>query len=397
MKCRDLGVAARRRILASLAALAIMTVSSASPLAPRVAAGEAAGQVGTADLTTDRDTQSYAREFGVTSAEAAFRLSLQGPVSELDAALERIDAADFGGLWIQNAPDFRVEVRLAGDGSSVLEMAKGTALDGLVDVLPARYSRDELVSAASALRAGTATAPFDLVVNVQDNELDVRTLAAADVTAFAAARGRALPPSARIVEVPALARPATEVYGGLALPDCTTGFTVSKSGTRGVLTAGHCSNSESIYNTSLTLMGEAYSGSNDEQWMYSASFSFTNKAADFAPDWRRITSRTYRKNQPIGSWVCKYGKVTGYGCGTITQTNAAPGYIPNVKPTYVYVAHSVGYPLLCQGGDSGGPVYLSNSAWGIIEGLNGTTNWTDLMYTQTDYVEGGLGVTIVTS
>lgn len=397
MKRQAISVAARRRTLASLASLAIVTVSWATPLAPPVAAGDAAGQIDTADLTTDRDTQSYAHEFGVSSAEAAFRLSLQGPVSEMDAALERIDAAEFGGLWIQNAPDFRVKVRFAGDGSRVLEMAKGTALDGLIDVLPARYSRDELVSAASALRAGTATAPFDLVVNVQENRLDVLTLAAADVTAFASARGRALPPSALITEVPALSRPATEVYAGLSLPDCTAGYSVSKSGTRGVLTAGHCSSSESIYGISLTLMGKAYAGSNDEQWMYSASFSFANKALDFAPDWRRITSRTFRANQPIGSWVCKYGKVTAYGCGTITQTNRAPGYIPNVQPTYVYVTHSVGYPFLCKGGDSGGPVYLNNSAWGIIEGYNSTSTWADLVYTQTNYVEGGLGVTIVTS
>jgi hypothetical protein len=237
------------------------------------------------------------------------------------------------------------------------------------------------------------------VVNVQDNRLDVLAIAAADVTSFASAQGRALPASARIREVPALAQPATEVYAGLALPDLHDGLLGRQVRHEG-RADGRAMLQQPVDLRDLAhVMGEVYSGSNDEQWMYSARFSFVNKAADMSgyPYWRYITSRTFRANQPIGSWVCKYGKVTAYGCGTITQTNAAPSHIPNVQPTYVYVTHSSTYPKLCELGDSGGPVYHNNAAWGIIEGRNGTSTWSDLMYTQTNYVEGGLGVTILTS
>lgn len=383
----------RRRafgILTAFAIVALWPIGSAIPTA--AATGDA----------TNRDTQAYGREFGVSIAEASDRLALVGPVSELATTLERDYASTFGGLWIENAPAYRVQIRFAADPRTVLSLTKGTPLEGIVDVLPAQYSIDELIEAAEALRARTTTAPFDLVVNIQDNRLDVSVLSTADVAAFTSAYARALPASARIIEVPSLIQPATEIYAGLSLPDCTTGYSVIKigTGTKGTTTAAHCANNQSIYGVSLTFKGEAYSGSNDEQWMTSStSFTFVNKAADGSgyPYWRYITSRTFRANQAIGAWVCKYGKVTVYTCGTITATNVAPGYVPSAQPTYVRVAHSSTYPFQCQGGDSGGPVYQNNSAWGIIEGRIYTDTWSDLIYTQTNFVEGGIGVTILTS
>lgn len=386
---RAVRTSGHRRALGWLGAVVVLTLWPLVGTAPTAAA---------TDVTTNRDTQAYAHEFGVSVAEAAHRLALEGPVSDLATVLEQDYATAFGGLWIENSPAFRIEIRFSADPGTVLGLTSGTSLEGLVDVLPAQYSLAELVAAAEALRAGTTTAPFDLAVNVQDNRLDVAVLSSADVVAFTSANDRALPASARIIQVPALIQPATEVYAGLTLPDCTTGYSVLKSGTRGVTTAAHCADSESIYGVSLTFKGALYSGSNDEQWMTSPSFSFVNKAADLSgyPYWRYITSRTYRANQPIGAWVCKYGKVTVYTCGTITATNVAPGYIPNVLPTYVRVAHSSTYTFQCKPGDSGGPVYQNNSAWGIVEGRIYTDTWSDLIYTQTNYVEVGLGVTILT-
>lgn len=46
-------------------------------------------------------------------------------------------------------------------------------------------------------------------------------------------------------------------------------------------------------------------------------------------------------------------------------------------------------------GDSGGPVFLGNSAWGIVSGQTGFP-WClcDLVYTAPDYVQSGLGILI---
>jgi Trypsin. len=46
-------------------------------------------------------------------------------------------------------------------------------------------------------------------------------------------------------------------------------------------------------------------------------------------------------------------------------------------------------------GDSGGPVFNSNYAWGIVSGQYGAP-WCicDLIYTPVDYVQSGLGILI---
>jgi hypothetical protein len=44
-------------------------------------------------------------------------------------------------------------------------------------------------------------------------------------------------------------------------------------------------------------------------------------------------------------------------------------------------------------GDSGGPVFLSESAYGTISCVNSTT----VIYGAVDWLEGGLGVTILTT
>jgi hypothetical protein len=50
---------------------------------------------------------------------------------------------------------------------------------------------------------------------------------------------------------------------------------------------------------------------------------------------------------------------------------------------------------MSNGGDSGGPVFNGNYAWGIVEGESGLP-WCvcDLVYTPVDYVQSGLGIKI---
>jgi hypothetical protein len=46
-------------------------------------------------------------------------------------------------------------------------------------------------------------------------------------------------------------------------------------------------------------------------------------------------------------------------------------------------------------GDSGGPVWIGSDAWGIVSGFK-TTSCGDLIYMASNYLEGGLNVTIKT-
>jgi len=48
-------------------------------------------------------------------------------------------------------------------------------------------------------------------------------------------------------------------------------------------------------------------------------------------------------------------------------------------------------------GDSGGPVFKESSAYGIISCVNSGASGRDLIYVAVDYVESGLGVTVLTT
>jgi hypothetical protein len=78
---------------------------------------------------------------------------------------------------------------------------------------------------------------------------------------------------------------------------------------------------------------------------------------------RAILSRVNRSNQMEGNPVCKYGQYTGYDCGTIEDKNYDPpnGCVPNSTATWMIAdgPQDMGNP-----GDSGGPLFVGNGAYG---------------------------------
>ena len=110
---------------------------------------------------------------------------------------------------------------------------------------------------------------------------------------------------------------------------------------------------------------------------------------------RSIFSRTFRANQPLGGSVCKYGRSTLFTCGELAGKNVWAFWVPSGASTYMEVQPTNGADLVNEG-DSGGPVYLSNSAYGLVE-----AEWQlcacHLIYTAVNYVESGLGVRVLTN
>jgi len=143
-----------------------------------------------------------------------------------------------------------------------------------------------------------------------------------------------------------------------------------------------------------------YSGSHDEQWHSAPGFTVKNWAYDgqwdeTTPYYRLVTGRLSRSSQGLNSFYCKYGKITFDGCGYLVSKWVAPGCIPDVQATFMQL-HRDGVDL-ASGGDSGGPVYPGGTALGIVEGWAGDGIIDDLLYTAVNYVESGLGVTVLTS
>lgn len=73
----------------------------------------------------------------------------------------------------------------------------------------------------------------------------------------------------------------------------------------------------------------------------------------------------------------------------------APSYIPNAAATTIQ-ASNPGTDL-SSGGDSGGPVFYNSSAYGVITGSAGFVVLDDVLFIASNYVESGLGVTILTA
>ena len=329
-----------------LGSLSVLIVSFASLLSASPAAGQ--------DDPLLQDAEHYAATYEVEIDEALLRLRLQPAIGRLNADLTENEAATFAGLWVQHEPSYRIIIQFAGSGSSRLEeLLKSEELQGLypfVEVSAAKRSLRSLaaVQAASHQAARAQGVPMESSINVPENRVELFTtkpdfLAAALRAADKARAAASAPPlldDVVIVEVERLSAPARYLNGGQHLSTCTSGFAVQDgSGTKGVITAGHCGSSQSFNTRSLTFQSEAFSGSQDVQWHTPPAlpeFYVVNRIWDgtfdtSTPYYRFITATKSRAQQFVGESVCKYGMTSGATSGTISSTTFAPGYVPSAS------------------------------------------------------------------
>lgn len=213
-----------------------------------------------------------------------------------------------------------------------------------------------------------------------------------------------LPDNVRVITVEALAEDTANIYGGLALSTCTSGFLVQNGWwpfiTKGITTAGHCPNTLSYNGSSLTFQSEKWTGSYDVQWHTASGYTVTNKIQYWDDgSTRDITATKSRNDQLIDELVCKYGKTTYYACGYIGSIDFNPQTQENNVATFIRVRNTAGWDVLGGSGDSGGPWFNGNTAYGIMKGalVPGTNGrGTDAAYMAIDYVSG-LGVSVMTS
>lgn len=110
-------------------------------------APEPTPEVSSALLT---DARSYAEDFGVELDEAIAILMGQDTIGELDHQLQSNESETFGGLWIQNEPDYRVIVAFTRDGEETIRpYLDGTMLVDIVEVRQVEATLAELRRARS--------------------------------------------------------------------------------------------------------------------------------------------------------------------------------------------------------------------------------------------------------
>lgn len=173
------------------------------------------------------------------------------------------------------------------------------------------------------------------------------------------------------------------IYGGGPLVGCTAGFTVTDGFVRGISTAAHCSNSQSYSGTSLRFQWEHSGRYGDVQW-HRGNATFSNY---FYINAGIIRPATATRFPSTGQQLCRYGRTTGQRCDTVKARYKCNGSRCGlVAMNHRYAA----------GGDSGGPWFWGNTAYGIHQGAIRITFVLRDVFTPVANFYSALGVVVAT-
>lgn len=342
------------------------------------------------------DAKMYAAQLGISVEEAMRRFELQNAAGMLEAELQSKEAATFAGLWLEHTPAFKVVVQFTdATKKDMTPYIQNSKLAAIVEVRTANVALADLEKAQAAALSSAASAgiPVESGINVQKNRVELY-VAERNRLDSAVQKGQIqLSPNVEVITVPSMGTLQADIYGGLTLSTCTSGFAVkNSSGTKGITTAAHCPNTLKYNGSSLTFKSEKQTGAYDIQWHTASGYTVKNKIKwSSSGATRDITATKSRTNQVVGGYVCKYGKTSNYTCGYISDKN----FSYQSSATYIRVDNTASYPNLSDVGDSGGPWFLTGDAYGTHVGEPGADPG-DAVYMAINYVSG-IGVSVMTA
>jgi hypothetical protein len=368
-----------------------------------ITAPAAAQQVQTRDEVLAEDAVQYAAQFAVSPDEARRRLKAQQDSVVATDAIAREFAERLAGISIEHTPAFRIVVLLTGSEP----VADRTA--AAVPIVFRTGARATHAAAVDAMRKhlidlrselpGARGAGYDqrtgevvLLVTPED----------AQRYGIDAIRARAEQVSGVAVRVMInnLDERNLDIDGGGRVEGtgitgrrqrCTTGFVVTNGEINAITTAAHCpdnltyedNDGNSVELPMIGSWGAAYrdvqvNGSPDSP----EPLFYANRGAGSL---RRLATWRNAASTRAGDFVCHYGESSGYSCALVQLTDyAPPGELCGgpCEPTWV----TVDGPS-CIPGDSGGPVFSGDVAFGIAKGVNRSGERCDFYYyMSTDYL-----------
>lgn len=334
------------------------------------------------------DAIQYSAHFQVSPEEALRRLKAQQASAAATDAIAREFADRLAGISIEHSPDFQIIVLLTGSEPVADRNAAG------IPIIFKTGAKSTHAQAVAAMRRhlidfrrelpGARGAGYD-----QRTGEVVLLITPADAASFGieAIRKRASELSGVPVRVVtnSLNETNMSIVGGGRVEGlnpltnrrnrCTSGFVVTNGDVHAITTAAHCPDQLTYIdrdgNSSPTLpmigsWGLAY---RDVQINGSADspepLFYANRGAGSLREvetWRSVA------NTRAGDFVCHYGESSGYSCATVELTDyAPPGELCGgpCSPTWVTVRGPS-----CVPGDSGGPVFSGDVAFGIAKGIN---------------------------
>jgi hypothetical protein len=334
------------------------------------------------------DAAQYAAQFRVSTDEALRRLKAQQDSVAVTDEIAREFAERLAGISIEHSPAYRIVVLLTG-----------------TDVVPDRSAGDVPI----VFRTGAKATHAEAVAAMRRHLIDLHSeLPGARGAGYDQRTGEVVllvtPADASKIGIDAIRERAEQVSGvpvrvvvnslresdmsvvgggrveGLNLLTnrrnrCTTGFVVTNGEVDAITTAAHCPDqltyieADGSSSPTLPMIGSWGAAYRDVQINGSADspdpYFYANRGAGdlrAVETWRSVASTR------AGDFVCHYGESSGYSCATVQLTDyAPPGDLCGgpCSPTWV----TVDGPS-CVPGDSGGPVFSGNVAFGIAKGIN---------------------------
>lgn len=362
-------------------------------------------KIQTATQALREDAVQYVAQFAVSPEEAMRRLEAQQATVATTDAIRSEFQSRLAGISIDQSPEYRIVVLLTGLEPVADRFAFGVPI---IFKTGAKVTREQAVMAMRRhlidLRSelpGARGAGYDqrsgevalFVTDADAQHYGVETI-----------RSRAEQISGvpiRVVVNDQIEQNMSVDGGGRVeginkLTDrrnrCTTAFVVTNGQQTAITTAAHCPDNLTYLGrdgttSTLPLIGSWGAGYQDVQINGSAESTEPLFYADRGEDsLRHVVTWRNRNSTRAGDFVCHYGESSGYSCATVEFTDyAPPGDLCGgpCEPTWVTVRGPD-----CIPGDSGGPVFSGEIAFGIAKGINrGRSGQCDFYYyMSTDYL-----------
>jgi hypothetical protein len=349
--------------------------------------------------SVDARVTAYADRFRVSASEAERQLAVADAAGQLAERIARAWPADFAGAWVEHEPSFRVVIAFARDAppaavqdvNAALSSVGARGSDLLIDTGAGR-SLEDLFRQADAVRASiTSDERISAVIapNIMTGTISV-TVAAPDYALPATVRA---PNVSLVVNGSTLAAGGEHTYGGGKLSTCTTGFSATRAGVSGVITAGHCGSTQTYTQDDGVSYAAPYVTQHRGAW---GDFQFHTTSHDEYDDYYynwgvRADVGVIRSegSQLPGSYICLFGRSSGQVCDTI--------YTYNVTATFDGISHQrlvAMYHHWTTGGDSGGPWFAGNEAWGIHSGYAKVDGLVRSTYSMAAFADEAIAATV---
>lgn len=392
----------KRLFLASVAAAGAALAASAGPSA-------AVALASPPPTSDDPAAAQLAQDYNLSYSEAERRVTRQDQIASVAAALSSQVPDKFGGLWTDQQNGGVIVIYATASDPRFDRAIHNAGLDGQVVYRGGTHARSQLSAAYSYLASRVASVEStDSPVSVSDDEKN-------NVVTFNNSPGKQLTPQQQALyddarnqygDVVARAEvPAGQTGGSCAWPSCdpplrgglwinpnaydgsvycTSGLNVISQSNSAyyLLTAGHCMNDGatwyekfqsdliwhkigSRWNSYFGSTGDAaiVTVDNVSGWSPQGIVYVRASSGAYPTTENPTYSIKYTGTANVGDYVCHTGATIGTRCGQVQVAQTSE----TLDGTSVGNLAQVGYTS-CRG-DSGGPTYRANTAYGIFVGL----------------------------